>query len=189
MAPEVADSTEARPEPPGGTALDENGDVDDAQVVKSAGMGSQVAYATRGVVELGGSMGLDIRQELISFTFAPTVGYFLTDRFELSLIPALVIQSVGDPESNARATNVRVAAVLEASYHQPLSDIFYVFGGAGFGVGYEDGPGVNFVLRPVLGLDIMVGRSGILKPAGFVDIGFGDGAVGGGFLAGYTIML
>lgn len=188
MEPQINDTSDTRPEPPGGTALDDDGNLQDPEITKSAGMGSDDAYATRGVIELGGSLGLDIREELIDFVLAPTVGYFIADRFEISLIPILTVQRVGDPDSDAEETNVRVAVILEPSYHQPLTDSLYVFGGVGFGVAYEEGPGTDFLLRPVLGLDIMIGRSGILKPAGFVDIGFGDGAIGGGLLAGYTVM-
>ncbi len=57
------------------------------------------------------------------------------------------------------------------------------------GFTYESGPGVEALLRPVLGLDIMLGRSGVLKPGAFLDIGLGDGAIGGGFQMSYTVML
>ena len=35
----------------------------------------------------------------------------------------------------------------------------------------------------------MLGRSGVLKPGAFLDIGLGDGAIGGGFQMSYTVML
>lgn len=40
----------------------------------------------------------------------------------------------------------------------------------------------------MLGFDILIGRSGILKPYGFLDVGVGNGALAGGLMAGYTIM-
>ena len=56
-------------------------------------------------------------------------------------------------------------AMLEPSYHLPVSDRLFVFLGIGFGLRYAEDPGVDFALRPKLGVDILVGRSGILKPA------------------------
>lgn len=187
MEPEKEDYSEDRPTPPGGTAV-EDGELQDPKVVEGAGMGSAVAYGTRGVVELGGTLGLDIRDETIDFIVAPTVGYFIADRVELSLIPLIRVQQVGDADSDLDETNVRFAAILEGSYHLPLSEVFYAFAGLGLGLTYEEGPGADFLIRPVIGMDIMIGRSGILKPTGFIDIGVGEGALGGGFLAGYTVM-
>jgi hypothetical protein len=34
----------------------------------------------------------------------------------------------------------------------------------------------------------MIGRSGVLKSAGFLEVGLGDGAIAGGFEAGFTVM-
>jgi len=151
-------------------------------------LGSEVAYGDRGVVELGGMVGLDVRDELFDFSIAPTVGYFIVDRLELTLIPILRIRSVTDDATGASETNVRFAGILEPSYHLPFTDYLYGFAGLGIGFTYESGPGVEALLRPVVGLDVMVGRSGILKPAGFIDVGLGAGAMGGGFQAGYTVM-
>jgi hypothetical protein len=79
--------------------------------------------------------------------------------------------------------------VLEPSYHLALSDRTFAFGGLGLGVRYADDPGVDVFLRPRLGMDFMVGRSGIFKPAVFLDIGANDGLTSGGFEAGFTVML
>lgn len=183
--PEISDNSEERPEPPGGPA--EFGDMEDPTVEQSAGMGSDVAYGDRGVVELGGTFGFDLRDELFTLRIAPTVGYFLVDRFELTLVPIISVVNVSD-NAGPSETTVAFSVVLEPSYHLPLSDWFYVFAGLGMGVTFEEGPGADFLLRPVVGVDIMIGRSGILKPYGFLDVGLGNGAVGGGFMAGYTVM-
>jgi hypothetical protein len=185
MEPRVSDNSEKRSEPPGGTAKFD--DMDNPTVEQSAGMGSDVTYADRGVVELGGTLGLDVRDQLFTLRIAPSVGYFLVDRFELTLVPIISVVNVSD-NAGPSETTVGVSVVLEPSYHLPFSNSFYGFAGLGLGVTYEEGPGVDFLLRPVLGLDILIGRSGILKPYGFLDVGVGNGAIGGGFMAGYTIM-
>jgi hypothetical protein len=185
MEPRISDNSEQRSEPPGGTA--EFDDMRDPTVETSAGMGSDVTYADRGVVELGGTFGLDVRDEVLTLRIAPSVGYFLVDRFELTLVPIINVVNVSDNDGPSETT-VGVSVVLEPSYHLPFSDSFYGFAGLGMGLTFEEGPGFDFLLRPVLGLDILIGRSGILKPYGFLDVGLGNGAVGGGFMAGYTVM-
>lgn len=185
MEPRVSDNSEARAEPPGGTA--ELDAVGDPTVETSAGMGSGVTYADKGVVELGGTAGFDLRDELFTLRIAPSVGYFLVDRFELTLLPIITVVNVSE-NAGPSETTVAVSVVLEPSYHLPFSDSFYGFAGLGLGVTFEEGPGADFLLRPVLGVDILIGRSGILKPYGFLDVGLGNGAVGGGFMAGYTVM-
>lgn len=192
LKPEVKDYSEQRPTPPGGTALDREGETKDMgapPIVAGAGMGSRVAYAERGVVELGGTLGLDVRDEIVNFSVAPTLGYFIVDRLELSLIPLVSVRSISDERTGRRQTNTRWALIVEPTYHLPLMDYLYGFVGGGIGFTYESGPGAEALLRPVLGLDIMLGRSGVLKPGAFLDIGLGDGAIGGGFQMGYTVML
>lgn len=191
LRPDLEDHAEERPEPPGGTVLHTSGDtmeVDDPTVIAGAGMGSDIAYATRGVVELGGIMGLDVREETIDFTIAPTVGYFVVDRLELTLMPLLRVRSVEDDTGDSQ-TNTRFAVIVEPSYHLPFMDNLYGFIGTGLGLTYESGPGVEFLFRPVAGVDIMIGRSGILKPALFLDVGLDAGSMGGGVQVGYTVML
>jgi len=185
MEPTVSDNSEQRSEPPGGTA--EVPDMSNPPVETAAGMGSDVTYADRGVVELGGTLGLDIRDEALTLRIAPSVGYFLLDRFELTLLPIITVVNVDD-DPGPTETTVSFSVVLEPSYHLPFSDSFYGFAGLGLGVAFEEGPGADFLLRPVLGMDILIGRSGILKPYGFLDVGLGNGALGGGFMAGYTVM-
>jgi hypothetical protein len=192
LKPEVKDYSEQRPTPPGGTALDRDGETRDMSappIVAGAGMGSRVAYAERGVVELGGTLGLDVRDEIVDFSVAPTLGYFIIDRLELTLIPLVSVRSISDDRTGRRETNTRWALIAEPTYHLPLMDYLYGFVGGGIGFTYESGPGVEALLRPVLGLDIMLGRSGVLKPGAFLDIGLGDGAIGGGFQMSYTVML
>jgi len=172
-----------QPEPPNTVDIDELKEVDSANVALDAGVGSPIAYASASVVELGGTLALTHQSETTLFRIAPSVGYFIVDNIELTLFPELIIANI-DGE-----TDVTVGGMLEPSYHVPFSDMFYGFLGVGFGLRYSEDPGVDFALRPKLGMDIMVGRSGILKPAVFLDIGANDGLNAGGFEAGFTVML
>lgn len=143
----------------------------------------ELAYAEEGLVELGGRFVLDIREDLIDFAIQAFFGYFIVDNFQLALIPSLRVVHV------EQDTAWSVGGFLEPSYHFPLSE--YVFGLVGLGVGvtYEDGPGFEVFIRPVVGADIRVGQSGIFKPIAFMDVGLLDGIFGGGFAAQFTIIL
>jgi hypothetical protein len=158
-------------------------DAERADVAIDAGVGSRIAYARATVVELGGVLALTHASETTTFRIAPSVGYFIVDNIELTLFPELGILKVEDE------TDVTFGAMLEPSYHLPVSDSLYGFLGVGFGLRYAEDPGVDFALRPKLGMDFMIGRSGILKPAVFLDIGANDGLTQGGFEAGFTVML
>jgi hypothetical protein len=173
----------AQPTPPNKTSPEELESQEDLQVAMDTGVGSGVAYASESVVELGGMFALTHASDTTVFRIAPLVGYFFVDNLELTLFPELAVINV---DGN---TDVMVGVVLEPSYHLPLSDTFFVFAGIGVGVGWAEDPGFDFVLRPKLGVDIMVGRSGILKPAGFISIGTNDGLSSGGVEASFTVML
>ena len=188
VEPEFDNQYEERADQPGGAVVEgKDVNVIDPKVTMGAGMGSNTTYAEKGVVELGGMFGLDIRERLINVSASPTVGYFIVDRFELSLLPGVqVVQT--ETETGDKETVVRFVGVLEPSYHLPVTDFLYVHAGLGLGLTYEEGPGVDFLLRPVLGTDLMVGRSGIFKPQFFLDVGLEDGALGGGFQGAFTVM-
>jgi hypothetical protein len=159
------------------------GNPDQMEVAHGAGAGSPLGYARRTVVELGGTLALTHESQTTDFRIAPSVGYFFIDGLELTLFPELHIVDV---DGNA---DTKIAGTLEPSYHLALAGSS-VFGFAGIGVGlsWADDPGLDLFFRPRLGLDIMVGRSGILKPALFMDVGANDGLTSGGLEAGFTVM-
>jgi hypothetical protein len=173
--------SQQQPEPPQQeeSAIGEEG----AEVGTGAGMGGDLAYAERSVVELGGSLAFTHASQTTVVRIAPVLGYFLFDSLELTLFPELNVIDVSG------TTDVTIGVMVEPSYHIALSDTFYAFGGFGIGIRYADDPGVDFALRPRAGVDILVGRSGILKPAVFLDIGANDGLTQGGFEASFTVML
>jgi hypothetical protein len=171
------------PQPPNQVDMEQLQNTERAEVSLGAGEGSSVAYARATVVELGGSLALTHASETTTFRIAPSVGYFVVDNIELTLFPDLTIGNISGE------TDVTIGAMLEPSYHMPFNDDLFGFLGVGFGIRYAEDPGVDFALRPRIGMDIMVGRSGILKPAAFLDIGANDGLTQGGFEAGFTVML
>ena len=154
----------------------------DIEVAKDAGVGSPLAYARRSIVELGGTLALTHDGDITLFRISPSIGYFFVDNVELTLFPNLSILHFADD------TTVQIGAVLEPSYHLPLSDALYAFAGLGFGFNYAEDPGFEALLRPRIGTDVMVGRSGIFKPALFMDVGFDEGVYAGGLEAGFTVM-
>ena len=152
------------------------------EVAKDAGVGSPLAYARRSVVELGGNLALTHDGDITTFRISPSIGYFVVDNVELTLFPNFSIVHFDED------TTVQIGAVLEPSYHLPLSEALYAFAGLGFGFNYAEDPGFEALLRPRVGTDVMVGRSGIFKPALFMDVGFDEGVYAGGLEAGFTVM-
>lgn len=173
-------SDEQQPAPPNAqTDLSAPSEID---VAKNAGVGSPLAYARRGVVELGGTLALTHDGDITVFRISPSVGYFFVDNVELTLFPNLSIVHFADD------TTVQIGAIAEPSYHLPFSDALYGFAGLGFGFNYAEDPGFELLLRPRIGTDVMIGRSGIFKPALFMDVGFDEGVYAGGLEAGFTVM-
>jgi hypothetical protein len=177
----------APPEPPGGMKqVAEGGAVD---VAVKAGEGSPIAYGRASVVELGGSLAFTHQSETTTFIFTPTFGYFVADGFELSVLPELRIVDVEGEDGGENAADVSIGGAVEPSFHLAFNPSLYGFLALGVGVRYAEDPGFDLFFRPSLGVDILIGRSGILKPALFMDVGVNEGTTAGGFQAGFTIML
>jgi len=167
-----------RPSPPEGEAEEP-----DAKIVTGAGAGSDVAYASQFVVELGGTMSFTRRNDITMVRLAQVIGWFVIDNLEISLLPdLLVINLEGE-------TEVAAGFALEPSYHISLGDQVLLFAGLGLGLHWGGDPGFEFVVRPRIGADLLIGRSGLLKPALFMDVGTAIGVSAGGLEIGYTIML
>lgn len=178
------------PTPPGGLAPDAKVP-DEVEVARNAGVGSELAYAAQGVVEVGGVLSLRHQSETTAFRISPSIGYFFVDNLELTLFPEVTITRIGADEGDAgegAQTDWTVGVVLEPSYHLPFNDRLLAFAGLGVGLNFAEDPTVDFLFRPRLGLDILVGRSGIFKPAAFMDVGVADGLSAGGLEAGFTVM-
>lgn len=138
-------------------------------VVKQAGRGGPTAYAREGVLELGGGMSLSSTSDYLQLTMTPAVGYFITNNFELSFIPSWSFARVG--KKGQRSSPTTLSFLVQSSLHLPLADTLFVYGGLGIGAaflktipGHAGDHGWGFAFQPELGLNMMVGRSGIVSP-------------------------
>ncbi len=162
------------------------------RIVKEAGVGGPLAYARRGVLELGGSTGLSRSSNFTQLNISPSAGWFFTDNVELSGIIGFTYVDTDTGSSTF------MTLLAEPSYHLPVSDTLFPFLGLGAGIVYSKGAGTGFALAPRLGLSVLIGRSGLLTPAILLvysttnNVEGPSGAVAVnasyGFNVGYTVM-
>lgn len=127
--------------------------------VEQAGVGSTVGYGRAGVLELGGFFGLNAAQNVRDLNFSPQVGWFLVDNLELS-----AIASVANLKSGMDETTMW-SALLEPSLHLPFNREIFGFVGMGVGAAYISNLGTGLAVAPRIGMNMMIGRSGILSPS------------------------
>ncbi len=142
-------------------------------VTEQAGIGGTQAYARAGVLELGGAASLTLAKDFTQIGFSPTVGWFFIDNLEISALLGISHSSQtvvvangtgGTTEEDFKATVVNL--LVEPSYHLPFTNSVFGFLGMGVGLAYRNGGvGTGFAFAPRLGMNIMVGRSGIFTPA------------------------
>jgi hypothetical protein len=131
-----------------------------ADVVEQAGVGGQVGYGRAGVLELGGSAGLTLAGDIRALNFSPSIGWFLIDNFELSAILDVTNLKAGEGNSVTLWS-----AMLEPSFHLPFNRSMFGFVGMGIGAAYQHDLGTGMAVAPRIGMDFLVGRSGILRPS------------------------
>lgn len=165
-------------------------------IVKQAGVGGVTGYGRAGVLELGGSAGMTFASDFSQISVAPSIGWFLADNFQISLIGDLTHVDTGDNDGTL------FSALVEPSYHIPFNRVMFGFFGLGLGGSYLEDLGGGFAMAPRLGANVLVGRSGVLTPSvswqytthDLEDEGDGDGmaivAVSSAlrFNVGYTVM-
>ena len=168
--------------------------VDEENKLKEqSGIGSTIAYAAAGVLELGGSAGFSSNNSFTNATLSPSVGWFVADNFKVSGIVNLSYVEAGDDDG------LTTSALIEPSYHLPFTDQVFGFAGVGAGVSYIEGAGTGIALQPRLGMNMLVGRSGVFTPS--INVGYSTidaESVNGrniltvepsvGVQAGYTVM-
>jgi hypothetical protein len=138
-------------------------------VTEQAGIGGTQAYARAGVLELGGFANLMSAKDYLSIGFNPTIGYFFMDNVEISAIIGVSYSSQKALDGETVKQTI-ITALAEPSLHIPFTQSLYGFVGVGFGLASQSsspGPdaGAGFAIAPRLGLNVMVGRSGIFTPA------------------------
>jgi hypothetical protein len=139
-------------------------------VTQQAGVGGTQAYGRAGVLELGGSAGFAAASNYSRFELSPSIGLFVVDNLQLSLLTGFNYFSVGDTTNEAGmaidgASATEIKALIEPSFHLPFSQVAFGFLGLGAGVNYVTGADAGFALQPRLGANFLVGRSGVLTPA------------------------
>src|SRR5688572_26579612 len=127
-----------------------NGDV-----VEQAGVGGSVGYARAGVLELGGAAGLTLAQDIRAVNFSPSIGWFLVDNLELSAILDVTHLKAGGQSATLWS------ALVEPSFHLPFNRSMFGFLGMGIGAAYASGVGAGLAVAPRIGMEFLVGRSGV----------------------------
>ena len=128
-------------------------------VVEQAGVGGTVGYGRAGVLELGGSAGLMIAPDFRVVNVSPTIGWFVADNLELS-----GILGVTNIEADGNSATIW-SALVEPSYHVPFNRTMFAFGGLGIGAAYTSDLGTGLAVAPRIGMNFLVGRSGVLTPS------------------------
>lgn len=128
-------------------------------IVRQAGVGGTTAYGRAGVLELGGNIGFNIASGQTTLAISPTIGWFFADNLQISGIFTYRYANVQGVDAHS------LQILAEPSVHIPFSRTVFGFAGVGLGLSYVDGPGAGFALAPRAGVNIAVGRSGILTPA------------------------
>lgn len=118
-----------------------------------------IPYARAGLIELGGSAGFTAGNGLTQINVAPSVGLFVYDNVQLTGIFDLAYAST------ELGSGTLVTALLEPSYHLPLTPDIFGFFGVGGGASILDGAGVGVALAPRVGANFLVGRAGVLTPS------------------------
>ncbi|MEN9579587.1 MAG: hypothetical protein RJA70_2596, partial [Pseudomonadota bacterium] len=143
-------------------------------ITEQAGVGGTQAYGRAVVLELGGFGSLISAKNYLSLGINPSIGWFFMDNVEISAILGVgyVSQTVhfdgpGTADANTVDTSTtNLSLLIEPSVHIPFSEVAFGFFGMGFGVSSQyadpgDDPGLGFAIAPRLGMNVMVGRSGV----------------------------
>jgi hypothetical protein len=134
-------------------------------VTSQAGTGGTQSYGRAGVLELGGSAGFSAASSYSRFELSPSIGMFVIDNLELSLLTGFSHFRIGPKDGADRVSATEIKALFEPSLHIPFSDMAFGFAGLGAGVNYITGHEAGFALQPRVGVNFLIGRSGVLTPA------------------------
>lgn len=126
--------------------------------VRAADQAERLPYARAGMVELGGSAFVTRATDFTQIQLSPQVGWFVLDRLELSALLGVHFQDVPG------RTTTLFTALVEPSWHQPFGRTVYAFAGLGAGLAYAEGPGAGVAIAPRMGVNLVVGRSGVVTP-------------------------
>lgn len=148
------------PTPEVPTVLQREGGEPAVDVIEQVGVGGPVAYASAGVLEVGGSGALIASSDYVMAKIGPTIGWFIYDGIQLSYRHDIYGGTA------TRGFGVATLAVIDLSVHMRLNDRLLGFFGLGPGFSYNgETAGVGGKAR--LGVDVLIGRSGLFRPGTF----------------------
>lgn len=148
----VADSDPAHAEP-----VDSAPATIGPRVTEKYGMNGR--YGQLGTFELGASAGLTLASNLRDVSFSPSLGYFVSDTFEVSGILGVTNIAAGNESSTV------FSAMVEPSFHFATSRDVFAFVGMGAGAAYVSPLGTALAVAPRAGFNVLVGKSGVLTPS------------------------
>ncbi len=142
----------------------------------TAGKEEESVYSKKGTMEIGGNVSLDWSPNTFSGSVGPTIGYFVAERVEISALFNFNYDREGGDEVGTRTITRSGDAVIEPSYHHPVTPTLLAFGGLGAGVEYSSGDdSTNFELVPRVGLNIETGTSAVFTPSFKLPVVFKPG--------------
>jgi hypothetical protein len=163
---EAEGNADATTKEPGEARLDTNptvpgmGDMPSTGMLEQAGTGGEIAFADAGVIELGGGGNMELSSAGTFIGLRPFIGWFIMNNIELTGIAEVAFV---DPDVGPSSTTLGL--FVEPSFHMPFNNRVLGFVGLGLGFQYDSVADAGLALRPRLGVDILVGRSGIFRPA------------------------
>jgi hypothetical protein len=116
---------------------------------------------------MGGSAGFGAASNYTRIDVSPSIGLFVLDNFQLSLLTGFSYFRVGATETSDGSSATELKVTFEPSLHLPFSQTSFGFMGLGGGVNYLSGHKAGFALQPRLGANFLVGRSGVFTPAAY----------------------
>lgn len=128
-------------------------------IVKQAGVGGQTGYGRAGVLELGGAASFRAGSGFQQASVSPSIGWFLADNFQVS-----GMFDLGYVSTDADSV-MTTSLLVEPSYHIPFNRSVFAFLGIGLGAAHVEDLGFGFATAPRVGMNVLVGRSGILTPS------------------------
>jgi hypothetical protein len=146
------------PAPPVPTVLEHGPRDARMTVVEQAGVGGPLSYGTATVLEVGGAGSMSFAGKHLYLRMVPFVAWFVLDGLQLSYLHEIYVT-----KQNSRY-RVATAPMLGASAHFRLTDRLLIATGPECGALYN-GDEWGVLARIKLGLDILVGRSGVLHPS------------------------
>jgi hypothetical protein len=132
-------------------------------VIEQAGVGGPVAFGSAGVLEVGGSGALIASTDYVMAKLGPTIGWFVYDGVQLSYTHEIY------GGTQIGGIGVATLGVLDVSVHTRINDRLLCFVGLGPGLSYN-GETAGFGGKTRAGLDVLVGRSGLFRPAAFYTL-------------------